>query len=84
MIQAVKNRFGSNGKQPKTIEWLTYNGSCYTAAETSSFAKELGLKPVTTPVISPQRNVMAESLVKTLKRDYTKLAKRPDSKTVMT
>jgi putative transposase len=34
MMQAVENQFGSNGKPPKTIEWLTYNGSCYTAAET--------------------------------------------------
>ena len=48
-----------------------------------SFAKELGLKPVTTPVTSPQSNGMAESFVKTLKRDYAKLANRPDSKTVM-
>jgi putative transposase len=31
-MQAVKNRFGTNGKPPKTIEWLTYNGGCYTAA----------------------------------------------------
>ena len=68
---------------PKTIEWLTDNGSCYTAAETRSFAKELGLKPVTTPVTSPQSNGMAESFVKTLKRDYAKLANRQDSKTVM-
>ena len=83
MMQAVEKRFGSNGKPPKTIEWLTDNGSCYTAAETRSFAKELGLKPVTTPVTSPQSNGMAESFVKTLKRDYAKLANRPDSKTVM-
>jgi len=32
---------------------------------------------------SPQSNGMAESLVKTLKRDYEKLAERPDSQTVM-
>ena len=83
MMQAVEKRFGSNGKPPKTIEWLTDNGSCYTAAETRSFAKQLGLKPVTTPVTSPQSNGMAESFVKTLKRDYAKLANRPDSKTVM-
>ena len=83
MMQAVEKRFGSNGKPPKTIEWLTDNGSCYTATETRSFAKELGLKPVTTPVTSPQSNGMAESFVKTLKRDYAKLANRPDSKTVM-
>jgi transposase InsO family protein len=41
------------------------------------------LKPVTTPVTSPQSNGMARSFVKTLKRDYAKLANRPVSKTVM-
>ena len=61
----------------------TDNGSCYTAAETRSFAKLLGLKPITTPVTSPQSNGMAESFVKTLKRDYDKLENRTDSKTVM-
>jgi putative transposase len=45
MMQTVEKRFGSNGKPLKTIEWLTDNGSCYTAAETRSFAKQLGLKP---------------------------------------
>ena len=83
MRQAVENRFGPDGKPPKHIEWLTDNDSCYTAAETRSFAKQLGLKPVTTPVTSPQSNDMAESFVKTLKRDYAKLTDRPDSKTVM-
>jgi putative transposase len=48
-----------------------------------SFAKELSLKPVTTPVTIAQSNGMAESFAKTLKRDYAKLANRPDSKTVM-
>jgi putative transposase len=83
MMQAVEKRFGSNDKPSKTIEWLTDNGICYTADETRSFAKELGVKPVTTPVTSPQSNGMAESFVKTLKRDYAKLAYRSDSKTVM-
>jgi putative transposase len=46
MMQAVENRFGPNCKLPKPIKWLTDNGSCYTAAETRSFAKQLGLKPV--------------------------------------
>ena len=62
---------------------MTDNGSCYTAAEKRSFAKQLGLKPVTAPVTSPQSNGMAESFVKTLKRDYAKLGNRPVSKTVM-
>ena len=72
MMLAVKKRFGSNGKSPKTIEWLTDNGLCYTAAETRSFAKKLGLKPVSTHVTSPQSNGMVESFVKTLRRDYAK------------
>jgi putative transposase len=83
MMQAVENRFGANAQPPKTIEWLTDNGSCYTAAETKRFAKQLGLKPVTTPITSPQSNGMAESFVKTFKRDYAKLAHSPDSQTVM-
>ncbi len=83
MMQAVEKRFGPDGKPPKPIEWLTDNGSCYTAAETRSFAKQLGLKPMTTPVTSPQSNGMAESFVKKLKRNYAKLADRPDSQTVM-
>ncbi len=83
MMQAVEKRFGTSAAPTKPIEWLTDNGSCYTAAETRSFAKLLGLKPITTPVTSPQSNGMAESFVKTLKRDYAKLANRPDSKTVM-
>jgi putative transposase len=28
IIQAVEKSFGSNGKPPKTIEWLTDNGRC--------------------------------------------------------
>jgi len=84
MMQAVENRFGKNAAPSNPIEWLTDNGSCYTAAETRSFAKLLGLKPITTPVSSPQSNGIAESFVKTLKRDYAKLANRPNSKTVMT
>ena len=84
MMQAVEKRFGSNGKPSQTIEWLTDNGSCYTVAETRSFAKQLGLKPVITPVTSSQSTGITESFVKTLKRDYAKLANRPpDSKTVM-
>jgi putative transposase len=83
IMQAVENRFGPYGKPPEHIEWVTDNGSCYKAAETRSFSKQLRLKPVTTPVTIPQINGMAESFVKTLKRDYAKLAERPDSQTVM-
>lgn len=83
MMQAVEYRFGVGGAPEHTIEWLTDNGSCYTARETRLFARSLNLKPVTTPVVSPQSNGMAESFVKTLKRDYASLASKPDSVTVM-
>lgn len=82
-MQEVENRFGPDGKPPKPIEWLTDNGIWYTAGETRSFAKQLGLKPVTTPVKSQQRNGMDESFVKTLKRDNANLDDRIDSQTVM-
>jgi putative transposase len=83
MMLAVEKRFGSTGKPPKTIEWLADNGSCYTAAKSRRFAKQLGIKPVITTVTSAQSHGMDESFVKTLKRNYAKLANRPDSKTVM-
>ena len=83
MMQAVEQRFGANGNAAGNVEWLTDNGSCYTAAKTRSFAQELGLKPVTTWMRSPQSNGMAESFVRTFKRDYADLAHRPDAQTVM-
>jgi putative transposase len=83
MMQAVEYRFGAGSTAQNPIEWLSDNGSCYTAIETRTFAKQLGLKPVRTPVESPQSNGMAESFVKTFKRDYARLANRPDSQTVM-
>jgi transposase InsO family protein len=83
MLQAVEQRFGPDGLPDQEIEWLTDNGSCFTARETRQFAKQLRLKPVTTPIESPQSNGMAESFVKTLKRDYAALSDRPDARTVM-
>ncbi|QTP35999.1 hypothetical protein B7759_04634 [Burkholderia glumae] len=63
------------------IEWLSDNGSGYTAEETRQFAALLGLKPLTTPVCSPQSNGMAESFVKTMKRDYVAIMPKPDAAT---
>jgi len=83
MMQAVEYRFGVDTTPKQEIEWLTDNGSCYTARETKMFARQLGLKPVTTAISSPQSNGMAESFVKTLKRDYASLADKPDSASVM-
>jgi len=69
MLAAVENRFGNALHTPSEIEWLTDNGSGYTADDTRRFAVVIGLKPLTTPVRSPQSNGMAESSVKAMKRD---------------
>jgi putative transposase len=82
MVEAVETRFaGTAPKQP--IEWLTDNGSPYIARDTRSFAREIGLEPLTTAIRSPQSNGMAEAFVKTFKRDYVARMHRPDAITVM-
>lgn len=82
MVLAVEARFGSS-VAPVPIEFLTDNGSAYTARETLEFAPRLNLVPCFTPVRSPESNGMAESFVKTFKRDYVFVHDRPDAKTVM-
>ena len=53
-----------------TVEWLSDNGPGYISRDTRKFAQQLNLKPCTTPYYSPESNGMAESFVKTIKRDY--------------
>lgn len=43
----------------------------------------MGLEPRTTPVQSPQSNGMAEAFVRTIKRDYVRVSRIPDGRTVM-
>ncbi|WP_165953976.1 integrase core domain-containing protein, partial [Pseudomonas aeruginosa] len=43
----------------------------------------LGLKPINTPVCSPQSNGMAESFVNTFKRDYVARMDLSDAQTVL-
>lgn len=83
MLAAVENRFGDVQQTPTEIEWLSDNGSGYTAEKTRSFASAIGLKPLTTPVCSPQSNGMAESFVKTMKRDYVAFMPKPDAETAV-
>jgi len=68
---------------PTPIEWLSDNGSPYTASDTRALAKLIGLIPLTTPIESPQSNGMAEAFVKTFKRDYAQVRPRPDAATVI-
>jgi len=82
MLEAVEKRFGT--ALPATpIQWLSDNGSAYTAEQTRNFARGIGLIPLTTPVCSPQSNGMAESFVKTMKRDYIAHMPRPDRLTAL-
>ena len=83
MLQAVENRFDGALKDDNEIEWLSDNGSCYIAEDTLTFSKEVGLKPITTPVRSPKSNGMAESFVKTMKRDYVSWMPKPDARTAL-
>jgi putative transposase len=83
MLQAVENRFDGALKAENEIEWLSDSGSCYVAEETLTFSKKVGLKPITTPVRSPQSNGMAESFVKTMKRDYVSWMPKPDARTAL-
>jgi len=83
MITAIEHRFGSVSRLPKTIEWLSDNGSGYIAHETRSLAREIGLEPRTTPVQSPQSNGMAEAFVRTIRRDYVRVSPIPDARTVL-
>lgn len=83
MVTAVEHRFGPVNRLPSTIEWLTDNGSGYTAHETRRFAREIGFEPRTTPVESPQSNGMAEAFVRTIKRDYARVSQLTNAETVM-
>ena len=82
MLECVERRFGT----PRTahpVEWLSDNGSCYTAKDTMKFAAMLGLRSRFTPVRSPESNGMAEAFVKTFKRDYVRIHERPDAEAVL-
>ncbi|WP_221768733.1 IS3 family transposase [Pseudomonas veronii] len=82
MLESVEKRFGD--QLPSTpVQWLSDNGSAYIAEQTRLFARQIGLQPVTKPVRSPQSNGMAESFVKTIKRDYVAHMPKPNRETAL-
>jgi transposase InsO family protein len=84
MAESVEQRFGTDAlRAAHTVEWLSDNGPPYTATETRDFGEKLGLLVCTTPAYSPESNGMAESFVKTFKRDYVYVNDLPDAATVM-
>ena len=84
MAEAVEHRFGRAHSTPHPIEWLSDNGPPYTAIETREFGRSLGLVVCTTPAYSPESNGMAESFVKSFKRDYVYLNRLETADTVIT
>ena len=77
MVQSVAARFGAEARAVShPVEWLSDNGSVYTANDTVDFAESLGFLVCTTPPYSPESNGMAESFVKGFKRDYVYLDDR--------
>jgi putative transposase len=62
-MQTVVYQFCASHSAPIENEWLVDNVTCYTAANFRSFACSLELKPVTTPVHSPQSNDKALTAV---------------------
>jgi putative transposase len=83
MVATVEHRYGQVNRVPEPIEWLTDNGSCYTARNTRAFARGIGLIPRTTLVSSPESNGMAEAFVRALKRDYVRVNPRPNAQSVI-
>jgi putative transposase len=84
MAESVERRFGADALcTPHRVEWLSDNGPPYTANETRDFGEKLGLLVCTTPAYSPESNGMAESFVKTFKRDYVYVNELHDAVSVM-
>ncbi len=57
MLEAVEARFGAI-RVPEPVEWLSDNGSPYTARDTRLFAAQLNLTPCFTPIASPESQVL--------------------------
>ncbi len=68
------------------MSWLNAHSRCpemdeqwgYVGAKSRQFARMLGLEPKNTAVRSPESNGIAESFVKTIKRDYISIMPKPD------
>ena len=82
MVACVERRFGAT-RAAHPVEWLSDNGSGYRAKETLDVATALGLRLAFTPPRSPESNGIAEAFVKTLRRDYARVALLPDARTIL-
>lgn len=70
MVAAVEKRFGESLRCARKIQWLSDRGSIYRAKSVQSLGRQMNLQCCYTRAYSPESNGMAESFVKTFKRDY--------------
>jgi transposase InsO family protein len=82
MATTIEARFGGI-RTTHPVEWLSDNGPPYVANETREFGARHGLLIRNTPAYSPESNGMAESFVKTFKRDYVYVNDVRDAQTVL-
>ena len=54
MIESLEACFGPVNSSPAPLEWLSDNGTPYTARETRALAREIDFVPLATPIESPQ------------------------------
>ncbi len=83
MLTAVARRFGAGQRPDAPVQFLSDNGSIYTALDTICTAERLNLEAITTPKASPQSNGMSEAFVNTLKRDYVSGTDRSEAATLL-
>jgi putative transposase len=81
VYHAKEKRFGD--RNVTNTQFLSDNGPQYTAYATMSFLESIGFEVCHTPAYSPESNGMAESFVKTLKRDYAYISRLPNAKDVI-
>ena len=82
MVECVGRRFGMV-RAPHPVRWLADNGSVHVAANALDIVIALYLEPCFTPVESPESNDVAETFVKTFKRDYVRVSAIPDAATAL-
>ncbi len=83
MAEPIESRFAFVNRLPQRIEWLSDNGSAYTAHQTPAFATMMALEVRATPVHTPESSGMAQSFIKTFKWDYVNINPLNDATTVM-
>jgi hypothetical protein len=78
MVQCVEKRLAAS-RAPHPVEWLSDNGLIFAAHKTIEIAVAHNLAPRFTPVESPERNGMAEVLVKNLQARLRPISPLPNA-----